>query len=100
CAQRPAVAEHDGLARAPVLVIDPRAVVRGDRAHCPSFTGCRRPDQAARVPRRSCGRSPRWPRLEMASNGFREFVLRGNVVDLAVAVTIGTAFTAVVMAVT
>jgi large conductance mechanosensitive channel len=36
----------------------------------------------------------------MASNGFREFVLRGNVVDLAVAVTIGTAFTAVVMAVT
>ena len=27
---------------------------------------------------------------------FREFVLRGNVVDLAVAVVIGTAFTAVV----
>lgn len=36
----------------------------------------------------------------MESNGFREFLLRGNVIDLAVAVTIGTAFTAVVMAVT
>jgi large conductance mechanosensitive channel len=32
--------------------------------------------------------------------GFREFVLRGNVVDLAVAVVIGTAFTAVVTATT
>jgi large conductance mechanosensitive channel len=30
--------------------------------------------------------------------GFREFLLRGNVVDLAVAVVIGTAFTQVVMA--
>jgi large conductance mechanosensitive channel len=30
---------------------------------------------------------------------FREFVLRGNVVDLAVAVAVGTAFTAVVNAV-
>jgi large conductance mechanosensitive channel len=30
--------------------------------------------------------------------GFRDFVLRGNVVDLAVAVVIGTAFTAVVTA--
>ena len=30
---------------------------------------------------------------------FREFVLRGNVVDLAVAVVIGTAFTAVVHAI-
>ena len=29
---------------------------------------------------------------------FREFILRGNVVDLAVAVAIGTAFTAVVTA--
>ncbi|WP_432572248.1 large conductance mechanosensitive channel protein MscL [Kineococcus sp. SYSU DK005] len=28
--------------------------------------------------------------------GFRDFVLRGNVIDLAVAVVIGTAFTAVV----
>lgn len=28
--------------------------------------------------------------------GFKEFVMRGNVVDLAVAVAIGTAFTAVV----
>ena len=31
--------------------------------------------------------------------GFREFILRGNVIDLAIAVVIGTAFTAVVMAV-
>jgi large conductance mechanosensitive channel len=30
---------------------------------------------------------------------FREFILRGNVVDLAVAVAVGTAFTAVVTAV-
>jgi large conductance mechanosensitive channel len=36
----------------------------------------------------------------MASKGFREFLLRGNVIDLAVAVTVGTAFTAVVLAVT
>lgn len=28
--------------------------------------------------------------------GFRDFVLRGNVVDLAVAVVVGTAFTAIV----
>jgi len=28
--------------------------------------------------------------------GFREFILRGNVIDLAVAVVIGTAFTAIV----
>jgi large conductance mechanosensitive channel len=32
--------------------------------------------------------------------GFREFILRGNVVDLAVAVVIGTAFGAVVTAFT
>jgi large conductance mechanosensitive channel len=31
--------------------------------------------------------------------GFREFILRGNVVDLAIAVVIGIAFTAVVMAI-
>jgi len=30
--------------------------------------------------------------------GFKEFILRGNVVDLAIAVVIGTAFTAVVKA--
>ena len=32
--------------------------------------------------------------------GFREFITRGNVIDLAVAVVIGTAFTAVVTAIT
>lgn len=32
--------------------------------------------------------------------GFRDFILRGNVVDLAVAVIIGTAFTAIVSALT
>lgn len=31
--------------------------------------------------------------------GFREFLLRGNVIDLAVAVVIGTAFTAIVTSV-
>lgn len=32
----------------------------------------------------------------MRVKGFREFILRGNVIDLAVAVVIGTAFTAIV----
>ena len=31
--------------------------------------------------------------------GFKDFLLRGNVVDLAVAVVIGTAFTALVIGV-
>jgi large conductance mechanosensitive channel len=31
-------------------------------------------------------------------SGFREFILRGNVMDLAIAVVMGTAFTAVVTA--
>ena len=30
--------------------------------------------------------------------GFREFIMRGNVVDLAIAIVIGTAFTALVKA--
>ena len=30
--------------------------------------------------------------------GFRDFILRGNVVDLAIAVVIGAAFTAIVNA--
>jgi large conductance mechanosensitive channel len=33
-------------------------------------------------------------------NGFKDFVLRGNVIDLAVAVAVGAAFTAVVTAFT
>jgi large conductance mechanosensitive channel len=33
-------------------------------------------------------------------SGFRKFILRGNVVDLAVAVVVGAAFTAVVAALT
>ncbi len=32
------------------------------------------------------------------AKGFRDFILRGNVVDLAVAVVVGTAFTAIVTA--
>jgi len=32
--------------------------------------------------------------------GFRDFLLRGNVIDLAVAVVIGTAFTAVITVIT
>jgi large conductance mechanosensitive channel len=32
-------------------------------------------------------------------NGFRQFITRGNLIDLAVAVVIGTAFTAVVTAI-
>jgi large conductance mechanosensitive channel len=34
--------------------------------------------------------------LKSVLTGFKEFLLRGNVIDLAVAVVIGTAFTAVV----
>jgi large conductance mechanosensitive channel len=32
--------------------------------------------------------------------GFKDFILRGNVIDLAVAVVIGAAFTALVTAIT
>lgn len=32
-------------------------------------------------------------------NGFKEFILRGNVIELAVAVVIGTAFTAIVVSI-
>ncbi|WKK71895.1 MscL family protein [Rathayibacter oskolensis] len=32
-------------------------------------------------------------------NGFKEFILRGNVIDLAVAVVIGAAFTTIVNAI-
>src|ERR1019366_7348563 len=39
--QRPAMAEHDWLSRAPVLVVDLRAVFRRNRTHCPaSFFLC------------------------------------------------------------
>lgn len=38
------------------------------------------------------------PPLPEILKGFRAFILRGNLVDLAVAVVIGTAFTAVVTA--
>jgi large conductance mechanosensitive channel len=34
--------------------------------------------------------------MEETMKGFRDFVLRGNVIDLAVAVVIGAAFTAIV----
>ncbi len=34
------------------------------------------------------------------SKGFRDFILRGNVMDLAVAVIIGTAFSAIITALT
>jgi large conductance mechanosensitive channel len=50
----------------------------------------------ATVVRRSCvGRQE----VRIMLKGFREFVLRGNVIDLAVAVVIGAAFTLVVNAV-
>lgn len=46
--------------------------------------------------------SERFRQLERSATGtlggFRAFILRGNVVDLAVGIVIGTAFTAVVMA--
>jgi large conductance mechanosensitive channel len=42
--------------------------------------------------------SPRMPPMPEILKEFRAFILRGNLVDLAVAVVIGTAFTAVVTA--
>jgi large conductance mechanosensitive channel len=38
--------------------------------------------------------------MQIDVKGFRDFILRGNVVDLAVAVVIGTAFSAIVKAFT
>jgi large conductance mechanosensitive channel len=38
--------------------------------------------------------------VRLMFKGFKEFLMRGNVIDLAVAVVMGTAFTAVVTAVT
>ena len=51
--------------------------------------------------RRASTRRPREQRPRSRSKrvkGFREFILRGNVIDLAVAVVIGAAFTAIVNA--
>jgi large conductance mechanosensitive channel len=45
----------------------------------------------------SGGRDP--TRKESHVKGFKEFLLRGNVIDLAVAVVIGAAFTAIVTAI-
>src|SRR6266516_6778930 len=50
---------------------------------------------ASRIVRRSVPRSSHEGVLGMLS-GFRDFILRGNVVELAVAVVIGAAFGAVV----
>src|SRR5207249_2831719 len=50
---------------------------------------------ASRIVRRSVPRSSREGVLGMLT-GFRDFILRGNVVELAVAVVIGAAFGAVV----
>jgi large conductance mechanosensitive channel len=47
-----------------------------------------------RVPRQDP--AARWSQNRAMLKEFREFILRGNLVDLAVAVVIGTAFTAVV----
>jgi large conductance mechanosensitive channel len=47
-----------------------------------------------RVPRQDP--AARWSKNRAMLKEFREFILRGNLVDLAVAVVIGTAFTAVV----
>jgi large conductance mechanosensitive channel len=40
----------------------------------------------------------RTPNVLLVLRGFKDFILRGNVVELAIAVVIGTAFTAVVAA--
>lgn len=43
---------------------------------------------------------PTRPRETPVLKGFKDFILRGNVIELAIAVVIGTAFTAVVAAFT
>ncbi len=44
--------------------------------------------------------TPEQETMKIDIKGFRDFILRGNVVDLAVAVVIGAAFTAIVKALT
>jgi large conductance mechanosensitive channel len=53
-----------------------------------------------RAPATPCGENYHRPDVEEETmlKGFKEFVVRGNVVDLAVAVVVGTAFSAVVKA--
>src|ERR1700753_2698387 len=53
------------------------------------------------VPSRSAGggRLWRWTALERAAmSGFRNFLMRGNIIDLAVAVVMGVAFNAIIQA--
>src|SRR5207302_3746377 len=47
---------------------------------------------------RPCPAFPIGSKEEQMFKGFRDFVLRGNVVDLAVAVVLGTAFTRMITA--
>jgi large conductance mechanosensitive channel len=53
----------------------------------PGCPGDRRPTDAPLSP---------WPYAVHVLKGFRDFILRGNVVDLAVGIVIGAAFTALV----
>ena len=65
---------------------------QGDRRNAPRLTrGC--PPRAGRA-RHGCAESKRW-RSDMLKE-FREFIARGNVMDLAVGIIIGVAFTAIV----
>src|SRR6476619_1546970 len=58
----------------------------------PSTRGCSTPRAASCET--SAGEAP------IMIKGFKDFILRGNVIDLAVAVVIGAAFTALVAAIT
>ena len=72
-----------------------RSGSRGGAPRVPAAASARRNSPAARRTPRRRQSSPKEART---FKGFRAFIARGNVVDLAVAVVVGAAFTAVVNA--
>jgi hypothetical protein len=77
--------------------VEAREVARYRGAHTAGPDEYDVPVHPAATPMRACGRTG-WPPVEGSAmlKELREFILRGNPVDPAVAVVIGTAFTAVV----
>src|SRR5665811_1963874 len=75
--QWPAMAEHDGLSRAPVLVVDLRAVFRRHRAHCVCLRFCRRESSTSHVRLTIPTRRP-------VDSLFRRFAIEVLVVGLRV----------------
>ena len=72
--------------------------MRPARPDQPARPGDRDAHAAVTVPARRTGRSHAQEGAA-CSNDFKKFLFRGNVIDLAVAVIIGAAFTAIVTAI-